>query len=50
MLSTDQRHKTNTQNDFFYPERHLFIDNTTVAPDHVAQQIVTWLDTFNSAT
>lgn len=49
LLSTDQRHKMNTTDDFFYPERHLFIDNTHLAPDLVAEQIVTWLATFESA-
>jgi hypothetical protein len=50
LLTTDQRHKTNTQDDFFYPERHLFIDNADLAPDFVARQIVTWMDSLERDT
>lgn len=37
---TDQRYRMNSQGDFFYPDRHLLIDNSHLSPDEVAQQIV----------
>lgn len=39
LLTTEQKHKINTENDFFYPEDHLRIDNTKLAPEVVAREI-----------
>jgi hypothetical protein len=38
--NTDRRYKLNSDGDFPYPDRHLFIDNTDLTPDEVARQIV----------
>lgn len=32
----------NSQESFFYPERHLKIDNTTLEPNVVARQIAAY--------
>jgi hypothetical protein len=32
----------NSRESFFYPERHLKIDNSTLEPDVVARQIVAY--------
>lgn len=40
LLHHDQQYRLNSQGDFFYPDRHLRIDNTAIAPQHVALQIV----------
>ena len=40
LLDTDRRYRLNTNGDFFYPERHLRIDNTALGPRDVAGQIV----------
>jgi hypothetical protein len=39
-LDADQRHQLNSHDDFPYPERHLRIDNTHLAPEQVAQRIL----------
>ncbi len=41
LLDTDQRYRLNTNGggDFFYPERHLRIDNTALSPNVVASRI-----------
>ncbi|MGH7714292.1 MAG: hypothetical protein ACREOG_23645 [Gemmatimonadaceae bacterium] len=39
LLDTDRKYRLSTNGDFFYPERHLRIDNTSVAPAEAARQI-----------
>ena len=39
LLSADQTYQMNSRESFFYPERHLKIDNTTMEPDVVAREI-----------
>jgi hypothetical protein len=39
LLDADRRYQLNTRETFFYPERHLKIDNTSLAPDVVARRI-----------
>jgi len=39
LLSADQTYQMNSGGSFFYPERHLRIDNTTLEPDVVAREI-----------
>jgi hypothetical protein len=39
LLATDQKYQLNTNGSFFYPDRHLKIDNTSLAPDDVARRI-----------
>ena len=36
---TDQRYRLNSNGDFFYPDQHLCIDNSNLAPEAVARQI-----------
>lgn len=40
LLDTDHRYRLNTNGDFFYPERHLRIDNTALEALEVARRIV----------
>jgi hypothetical protein len=40
LLDVDQRHKLNTENDFFYPENYLKINNTILSPQETAHRIV----------
>lgn len=40
LLEADAKYQLNTQGPFFYPERHLKIDNTRLEPLAVAQRIV----------
>ena len=40
LLEADRRYRLNTKGSFFYPERHLKIDNTGLAPEIVAARIV----------
>jgi hypothetical protein len=40
LLDADRRYQLNTRGVFFYPERHLKIDNTLLKPDIVARRIV----------
>jgi hypothetical protein len=44
LLDHDARYRLNSNGDFFYPERHLKIDNTNLEPTAVAERIIT---TFN---
>ena len=46
LLATEQKWKLNTSGDFFYPDRHLCIDNTDLQPDVVARRIAEWIETF----
>ena len=39
LLDADQRYQLNTRAAFFYPERHLKIENTNLEPGEVARQI-----------
>ena len=39
LLQSEQNHRLNSNGDFFYPQQHLKIDNTTLSPAAVAQQI-----------
>ena len=39
-LEAGRHYRLNTKASFFYPERHLRIDNTGLAPDIVAARIV----------
>ena len=40
LLDADRRYRMTTAGDFFYPERHLKIDNTALQPEVVARRIV----------
>jgi hypothetical protein len=40
LLEAEQKYQLNTRGAFFYPERHLKIDNTRMEPDAVAEAIV----------
>jgi hypothetical protein len=40
LLDADQRYQLNTQHAFFYPERHLKIENSALTPVAVAQHII----------
>jgi hypothetical protein len=40
VLEMEKEHRMNTSGDFYYPEDHLRIDNSALAPDAVAEQIV----------
>jgi hypothetical protein len=40
ILENDRRYRLNTDGDFFYPERHLRIDNTHRSVSDVAEEIV----------
>jgi hypothetical protein len=40
LLEADRRYQLNTRGSFFYPERHLKIDNTDMDPATVADRIV----------
>ena len=37
----------NSDGDFFYPDRHLYIDNSGLGPVDVARRIAAWLDSFD---
>jgi len=39
LLDADQKYQLNTNGAFFYPDRHLKIENTSLAPEVVALQI-----------
>lgn len=49
LLEVEGKYKLNTNGDFFYPNRHLCIDNSDLKPDEVARRIAAWLDTFEGA-
>jgi hypothetical protein len=36
----EKNHQTNSNNDFYYPDIHLKIDNTHLTPEEVANQII----------
>jgi hypothetical protein len=38
-MESHKRYKLNSNNDFFYPDQHLKINNTNIAPERVAQMI-----------
>jgi hypothetical protein len=40
LLEHDGQHRMNSTGDFFYPDRHLRIDNTHLAPHEVAGRIM----------
>jgi hypothetical protein len=40
LLEHDARHRLNSDGDFFYPDQHIKIDNTHLAPGRVAEQII----------
>ena len=40
LLEADQKHQLNSNADFFYPDAHVRIDNTALAPELVARQII----------
>jgi len=39
LLDAEEKHRLNSDGDFFYPDRHLRIDNTHLAPDEAARRI-----------
>jgi hypothetical protein len=39
LLEAEQKYQLNTRGSFFYPDRHLKIDNTSLEPDVVAKAI-----------
>ena len=42
LLKADQTYRMNSRESFFYPERHLKVDNTTLEPDVVARQVAAY--------
>jgi len=40
LLDADVQYQLNTNDDFFYPERHLQIENTALNPDVVALRVI----------
>lgn len=40
LLEHDAQYRLNSQGDFFYPDQHIKIDNTDLAPSQVAEQII----------
>jgi hypothetical protein len=40
VIEVDQKHKTNTEGDFYYPDLHLKINNTGLSPEDVAERII----------
>jgi hypothetical protein len=40
LIYADRTHRLNSRNDFFYPDRHLKIENTNLAPETVAEQVI----------
>lgn len=40
LLKTEEKYKTNTDNDFYYPEQYLKIDNSYQSSDEVALKII----------
>ena len=40
LLDVDTRHKLNTDNDFYYADNYIKINNTTLSPEETARQIV----------
>jgi hypothetical protein len=40
LLEADRQYQLNSRGSFFYPERHLKIDNTELEPSVVAERIV----------
>jgi hypothetical protein len=40
LLDADTRYRMNTDGDFWYADRHLRIDNTSLEPEEVARQVV----------
>lgn len=40
LLEHDEKHRLNTNEDFFYPDNHLKIDNTHLSPHDAARRIV----------
>ena len=39
LLEADTRYRMNTSGDFWYADRHLRIDNTTIEPEEVARRV-----------
>ncbi len=44
LLAADRQYQLNTRGSFFYPDRHLKIENTTLEPAVVADRFVTHFD------
>ncbi len=44
LLSLEEKYTMNTEGDFFYPDRHLFVDNSDLEPDVVAEMIANWME------
>ena len=40
IVAADERYQLNTRGDFFFPDRHLKIDNTALEPETVARRVV----------
>lgn len=49
LLEAERKHKLNSNGDCFYPDRHLYIDNSNLEPAVVASRIAAWLDSFDGA-
>ena len=43
LLASEEAYRLNTEDDFFYPERHLKIENTDLSPAAVAERIVEFM-------
>lgn len=50
LLELEREYKLNSNADFFYPDRHLYIDNSNLDPDVVARRIAAWLDSKSKAS
>ena len=40
LLNTDQHYRMNSDNDFFYPQRHIKINNSQLSPEETAQKVI----------
>ena len=40
LLNTDQRYRMNSEDDFFYPEHHIKIENSLLSPEETAQKVI----------
>lgn len=49
LLATENKYKLNSNGDCFYPERHLYIENSELEPEVVARRIAVWMVAQGSA-
>lgn len=44
LLEHEKKHRFNSSGAFYYPDRHIYIDNTHLSPDEVAARIIDRFD------